>query len=565
MTPRNFSLSPLQLAAWRRHVFCAFIVLLFVILAVGGPLRLSMFAESARREAALRHYYSDDLFAHRGDIVDTAGVPLALSADVYEIRADMVALAGTAHRRARLAELTPQLAEVMRIPLSQLKQKFASGGRSILLRKSLPPARAQILRRMNLFGLRIEYNSKRYYPQKEYAASVVGYTNYLNEGLAGIELARHAQLQPVDGKGSGTRARTGWRLNNTVFQPPRNGNNITLSLDSRLQFYAVEELQKAMSRHRAIGGAAAVMDARTGDILALASLPGFNPNNIRSGFDEKNKALTDAVEPGSLAKPFVAALALQTGVANQRELFPTGKSMVVGGVRLEEERIKESLNMAGILKKSSNIGAALLAHRVGKERLWSVYRLLGFGSGKMLGMPGEVSGVLRPAGQWRQSGLTTHAYGYGFSATLLQLLSGYSVFANDGMQITPRLEKRIPPSRRRVFTKTVARRVRAMLEGVVEEGGTATRAAIVGYRVAGKTGTAIKQAGGAYQAGTYRAFFIGLAPASNPRYIAAVMIDEPRRNGYGGGAVAAPVFREIMRRTLLLNAVAPDAPFDDHV
>ena len=565
MTPRNFSLSPLPLSAWRRHVFCACAMLLFVILVTGALWRPGMFAESARREAALRHHYTNDLFAHRGDIVDAAGVPLAVSADVYDIRADMVALTGKQHRRERLAELTPQLAQVMGISVRQLQEKFASGGRSILLKKSLPPARAQILQRMNLFGLRIEYNSKRYYPQKEYAASVVGYTNYRDEGLAGIELARHAQLRPVDGRGGGTRARAGWRLNNTVFQPPRNGNNITLSLDSRLQFYAVEELQKAMARHRAIGGAAAVMDARTGDILAMASLPGFNPNNIRSGFDEKNKALADAVEPGSLAKPFVVALALQTGVANRRELFPTGKSAVVGGVRLDEERIKESLNMAGILKKSSNIGAALLAHRIGKERLWSAYRLLGFGTGKVLGMPGEVGGVLRPATQWRQSGLTTHAYGYGFAVTLMQLLSGYSVFANDGMQVMPRLEKRIPPARRRVFAPTPARQVRAMLEGVVTAGGTATRAAIAGYRVAGKTGTAIKQANGAYQPGTYRAFFIGMAPASQPRYIAVVMIDEPRSNGYGGGAVAAPVFREIMRRVLLLNAVAPDAPLADHV
>ncbi|MBE8159048.1 MAG: penicillin-binding protein 2, partial [Betaproteobacteria bacterium] len=242
------------------------------------------------------------------------------------------------------------------------------------------------------------------------------------------------------------------------------------------------------------------------------------------------------------------------------------KPQRIGGVIVRDEHIHAPVDLTGILQKSSNIGAAMLAWRLGKKAVWDFYRRLELGGGKVLRMPGEASGKLRPHKTWSDSGLATHAYGYGFSTTLLQMVAGYSVFAADGERVAPRLKKTdAAPYRSRVLDAQTARRVRAMLETVVEPGGTATAAAIGGYRIAGKTGTAKKLENGVYQTGKYRAFFVGMAPASSPRYIAAVMIDEPSKNGYGGGATAAPVFREIMRRTLRLNAVPPDRTADADV
>ncbi|MGU9951238.1 MAG: peptidoglycan D,D-transpeptidase FtsI family protein [Gammaproteobacteria bacterium WSBS_2016_MAG_OTU1] len=560
MIPRNFQAPPPQLSVKRRRFCFVVIISLFVILAVGGPIRIAAFEETAQKEAALRHQYKRDLFAHRGDIVDANGQPLAISTDVYDVRADMAVLAKTPDLRDKLTKLTPDLAAILDISPEVLEQKFSNGGRAMLLKKSLPPSQAQELqqfsRKHGLYGLLIDYNSKRYYPQREYAASVVGYTNYDDVGRAGIEFVRHAKLSAEDGEDTGIRARTGGRLGGGLFRPSRNGDNITLSIDSRLQFYAYEALEQAMERHDARAASAAVMDARTGDILALASVPGFNPNNIRPQTNEKNHALTDAVEPGSLAKPFIIALAVQNNF-DENEIFPTDKPMRVGGVNLHDTHIRESLNMKGILRKSSNIGAALLAHRLGGKKIWELYRRLEFGASKSLNMPGESAGRLTSYKKWRKSDLTTHAYGYGFSATLMQLLAAYSVFASDGLLIAPRLEANSAPWRRRVLPKYVARRVRSMLESVTEEGGTATRAAILGYKVAGKTGTAKKQKNGSYE-DIYRAFFVGMAPASNPRYVVAVMIDEPQENGFTGGAAAAPVFQEIMRQSLRLNGVPPD-------
>ncbi|MGI9298680.1 MAG: peptidoglycan D,D-transpeptidase FtsI family protein [Gammaproteobacteria bacterium] len=564
MTPRNFFPSPPHLAPWRKNLFFAALAAMFLILTAGAPLRIQHFSAAAEKEAALRHGYRRQLFAHRGEIVDAAGAPLALSADVYEIRADMQMLAPDAQKRARLHTLIPQLAAVLGVSPDALRDKLSGGGRAVLLAKKLPPAAAFRLREFRekhgLRGLRLDYKSERYYPQREYAASVVGYTDYLDVGRAGVEFVHHSRLRQEDGEKRGVRGRAGGRIDGTLSRPPRDGGAITLSIDSRLQFYAYDALQKAAARHDARAGAAAVMDARSGEIVALASYPGFNPNNIRAGVNEKNHALSDAVEPGSLAKPFIVALALKNGVVDADEMFPADAPRRVGGVLLDDKHIREPVSLAGVLQKSSNIGAAMLAMRIGARPIWELYRRLGFGR-KTLRMPGEASGKLRDYRNWRTSELVTHSYGYGFSTTLLQMLAGYSVFATDGLRVSPRLEKSaLPPFRERVLDAAIARRVRQMLEGATGADGTAAAAAIDGYRVAGKTGTALKFAPGGGYGSDYRAFFVGIAPASRPRYIAAVMIDEPKKNGVGGGAAAAPVFREIMRRALRLNAVAPDLP-----
>ena len=566
MTPRYFKPSPPRLSAGRKSLLFVFLILMFAALVAGAPLRIWHFSAAAAEEAKLRHGYRRQLFAHRGDIVDAFGVLLAQSTDVYEVRADMQLLAGNAQRRAQLQKLLPEMSAILAVSPEVLRKKLSGNGRAVLLHKKLPPASAYRLRELRekhgLYGLRLDYKSERYYPQREYAASVVGYTDYRDIGQIGVEFAQHARLQPEHGERRGIRERTGARIYSTLSRPPRDGGKITLSIDSRLQFYAYETLQNAVMRHDARAGAVAVMEVESGDILALASYPGFNPNNIRAGASEKNRTFSDAMEPGSLAKPFIIALALREGVVRPGEMFPADKPQRIGGVWLDDKHIDEPVSLPQVLQKSSNIGAAILAERIERKPIWEMYRRLGFGK-KVLQMPGESAGVLRDYAVWRDSELITHSYGYGFSATLLQMLASYSVFAADGMRVSPRLEKsRLPPFRERVLDAAVARRVRTMMEGVVDEDGTAFAAKVYGYRVAGKTGTAVKISENGGYGDDYRAFFIGIAPASRPRHIVAVMIDEPRRNGTGGGAVAAPVFREVMRRALRLYAVSPDAPID---
>ena len=569
MTPRNFTPPPPRISAWRKNMLFVAVFLLFAVLVVGAPLRIGHFAAAAKEESKIRHNYKKILFAHRGGIVDTAGVPLAVSADVYEVRADMAELAGDENRRRRLDELTPELAQILQIPEDELRRKLEGSGRAVLLSKKLPAAagaklydfRARHWRQLH--GLRIEYKSKRYYPQREFAASVVGYVNHENKGKTGVEFVRQKELSEEHGENRGVRARTGARIDSFLSRPPRDGKDITLAIDSRLQFFAYEALQNAALKYDARAGAAAVMDVRTGGIVAMASYPEANPNNLRAGEVVKNRALSDQMEPGSLVKPFIAALALQTGKTNTKEIFPSHRLTVIGGVQIKPNRIKTPLDLAGVLKKSSNVGIVILGWRLGREPVWRFYQQLGFGQ-KILRMPGEAAGSLRPASEWRDSELVTHAYGYNLSTTLLQLLSGYSIFAADGWRIVPDLDKSTaPPFRERVLDAHIARQVRGMLEQVTQPDGTAPGAAIRGYRVAGKTGTAkLGKPEGGYYDNDYRAFFVGMAPASNPRYVAAVMIDRPRHDGrgIGGGRAAAPVFREIMRRALRLNAVPPDAP-----
>ena len=567
MIPRNFDPLPPRIEPWRKYFLLAWLVALFLIIIIGGPLRVEIFSDKAQGEFALRHEYKNNILMHRGAIVDATGHLLAMSSDVYDVRADMIELIKNERWRQRHKKLIPEIADILNAPSHVLTKKFSGKGRAVLLKRSLSPARAyrlkELLAQNGLYGIRVDYDSKRYYPQKEYTASVVGYTNYQDQGQSGIEFVKHDQLQQKNGKVSGIRGRTGVRLDSTALLLPKDGADITLSIDTRTQFYAYEALHQAVAHHQAQAAAAAVLDLRTGNIMALASYPGFNSNNIDGEIDEKNHAISDAVEPGSLIKPFIVALALEKRLVNNSEMFPAHKPQIINGAKIKDEHIHEPVNITGVLRKSSNIGAAMLASRIGKAPIWDLYRRLGFGK-KLLNMPSEAAGKLRKHKYWRKSDWMTHSYGYGFSTTLLRMVAAYSIFATDGYLISPRLEKSsLPPYRQRILKASTALRVRAMLETVTQPGGTATAAAINGYKIAGKTGTARKYLNGKYQAKSHRAFFVGMAPASAPRYIVAVMIDEPTQNGRSGGTAAAPVFRQIMSRVLRFNAIAPDALFGD--
>jgi cell division protein FtsI (penicillin-binding protein 3) len=352
---------------------------------------------------------------------------------------------------------------------------------------------------------------------------------------------------------------------------PRQGADLTLTLDRRLQFLAYRELKAAMAKHKAVGGTFVALDVETGEILAMVNQPGYNPNARRMGSSEnrRNRAVTDTMEPGSTIKPFVVAAALERRLIGPRTLIATqGGKMSVGSNTVRDVRNYGMLDVTGVITKSSNVGVVRIAQMMKYGDLWDVYDRLGFGQRTSVGLPGETPGVLRHHTNWRVFEHATQAFGYGLSVTALQLAQAYAVLAADGVKRPVTLIKPDPSEPRssdreeqRVFSATTARQVKAMMETVVSEKGTAAAAAIPGYRVAGKTGTARKSAGRAgYGGGRYQAVFAGFAPAGAPRLVMVVMIDEPRGQGYYGGVVAAPVFQKVMEGALRLFNVPPDDP-----
>jgi cell division protein FtsI (penicillin-binding protein 3) len=398
-------------------------------------------------------------------------------------------------------------------------------------------------------------------------AHMVGFTGVDDKGLEGAELAFHGKLLGTPGSRSVIKDRRGQIVEDVgSIKPPQDGEDINLALDSKVQYLVYSQLKQAIADSKAKAGGAVVLDARTGEILALANWPTYNPNNRTnlSGAQLRNRALTDTFEPGSTLKPFTIALAMDTGKVR----FDTPINCAPGRLRIGNATISDThrygvLSVAEVIQKSSNVGASKIAAMLPAQAMWEMFEGVGFGQVPGLGFPGAVSGRLRPWKTWRPIEQATMSFGHGISVSLIQLARAYTVFARDG-DLVPLSLTRVASSRPRgeqVFSPQTAREVRAMLEMAVRPGGTAPRAQIPGYRVAGKTGTARKLEGGRYSTKKYVASFVGFAPASDPRLVVAVMIDEPRGKYYGG-EVAAPVFAAVMAGTLRTLGIAPDAPLE---
>lgn len=563
MTPLYLPVPRPQLRRGRLLFFFAALTALFAAVVVGGIVQVTRYWPALAKDLQNTYVRAWNVPAHRGNILDRNNRPLAMNTDEYNAVAELRQLRGT-HSAAEMRALAAALGGALGETAAAMERKLAAEKDFVYLKKNISPRAAARLRRLGARGVWAEYKSRRFYPSGEYWAHLVGYADHSGAGRGGVELLRNAELLPREGRARVLRTSRDEPLRELEFVPAKDGGDWRLSIDSRLQYFAYEALRRAAARHAAESAAAIVMDARTGEILALANYPSFNPNNIAAVDGRlRNRAVADAVEPASTAKPFVAAAALEAGVAGAADVLPTDTPLQIGRLLVRDKHIREELDVAGVLGKSSNIGAVLLAARAGKERLWRLYDALGFGGGEILALPEERGGRLRHYRDWQEEDFATHAYGYGFSTTLLRLLSAYSVFAADGVLRLPSLEAGggaggSPGAGRRVLSAAVAVQVRGLLERAVQPGGTGAAAAVAGYRVAGKTGTAFKWDGEKYNAGRVRAFFVGMAPASRPRYVAAVFVDEPRQNGRSGGAAAAPVFREIMRRALLFGGVAPD-------
>jgi cell division protein FtsI (penicillin-binding protein 3) len=499
-----------------------------------------------------------DISATRGRITDRHGDVLAVSTPVRSIWA-IPEDAQLAPAQAR------NLAAVLEMDVREVNRKLASESEFAYVKRQLPPDVADKVTALKLPGIHQKNEYRRYYPAGEVTAHLLGFTGAEDNGQEGIELAFNGSLAGKAGSRRVIKDRRGNVVEDVEsIRPPQEGKDIVLSIDSKVQYLAYSHLKQALEENRAKAGGVVVIDVRTGEVLALSNLPTYNPNNRGKlvGAQLRNRALTDTFEPGSTLKPFTAALALEQGKVRFDTPIQTAPGkMTIGTATITDAHAHGTLTVAQVIQKSSNIGSAKLALSMKPEEMWTMFDNVGFGTPLKLGFPGEVGGRLRPAKTWRPIEQATMAYGHGISVTLIQLARAYLSFARDGDLLPLSLSRvDVPPSTgKQVFSPQTAREVRAMLEMAVQPGGTAPKAQIPGYRVAGKTGTAHKLESGVY-ANKYVASFVGFAPASDPRLIVAVMIDEPTNGKHFGGDVAAPVFAQVMSGSLRALGVPSDAP-----
>jgi cell division protein FtsI (penicillin-binding protein 3) len=498
--------------------------------------------------------------AHRGMITDRRGEPLAISTPVESLWVN-----------PRLAKASPQQLQALATRIDtdpdELGGIFADKNKGfVYLRRQLPPEIAASALELGIEGVSSTPEYRRYYPAGEVTAQMLGVTGVDDRGLEGLEFTYQSWLEGE----AGAKRVLKDRLGNTVedlelMRLPKHGRNLSLGMNLQLQYQAYRELSEAMTTNQAKAGSVVVLDVRSGEILALVNLPTFNPNNRATMSRERsrNRAASDVYEPGSTMKPFLVAAALEAGVVTPETRIDTGPGwFMVGDKRISDVHPKGNLTVAEAIQVSSNVATAKIALEMKSEDYWRLLNHAGFGAQPGAGLASEATGRLRPFETWKPIEKATMAYGHGMSVSLLQLARAYAAIAADGIlpPITV-LKRREAAIGQRVMSQETARAVRAMLERVTEDGGTAPQARVMGYRVAGKTGTAHKLVDGHYAADRYIASFVGLAPASDPRLVVAVMIDEPNGKNYYGGLVAAPVFSRVMAGALRLLAVAPDAPY----
>ncbi len=496
--------------------------------------------------------------AHRGMITDRNGESLAISTPVNSIWAVPRKVMAA---DAKLDQLAKYLHMDEKELISLLRDRI--GRQFVYLKRHVAPALAEQVMLLDIPGISLQREYRRYYPAAEVTSHVLGFTNIDDSGQEGIELAYDNWLKGSPGSKRVLKDRLGRIIENIEsITTPDPGNELVLSIDRRVQYLAYRELKSAVNHHKARAGTLVMLDVKTGEIIAMVGQPSYNPNNrtgLKSGH-YRNRALTDVFEPGSTLKPFTIATALESGLYNLKSTIDTHPGYFkVGDHTIRDHRDYGVIDLATVIKKSSNIGASKIALSLEPLDFWSILTKVGFGQATGSGFPGEVSGYLNPYNNWSEVEQATMSFGYGISTTALQLAQAYMPFATDGMMLPVSFLKVTEPVKAsRVFSASVARQVRNMLETVVQKGGTGSRAFVEGYRVAGKTGTVKKTVVGGYSEDRYLSLFAGMAPVSNPRLIAVVIIDEPKGDQYYGGLVAAPVFANVMAGALRLLDVPPD-------
>jgi cell division protein FtsI (penicillin-binding protein 3) len=557
----NFAASPvleLRLPLWRSRMLLVAIAGGFLVLAGRAVYLQGMHNDFLQQKGESRYSRVLEINANRGRITDRNGEALAISTPVKSVWAIPEEVKLSTQQRSKLAAL-------LEMPPQEIDRKLNDATGFAYLKRQIPPEVAARVSELQVAGLFQNREYRRYYPGGEVMAHVLGFTGAEDTGQEGIELAFQGTLAGKPGSRRVIKDRLGQIVEDMEsIKEAQNGRDLTLALDSKIQNLAFAQLKLAVEQHKARAGAIVVLDARTGEVLALANLPTYNPNNRSrlSGAQLRNRVLTDTFEPGSTLKPFTVALAMDLGKVAPNTLIQTSAgSMNVGGATIHDAHRAGDLTVAQVIQRSSNVGAAKIALGLSAESMWGMFDRVGFGSAPHLGFPGEALGKLRPYKTWRPIEQATMSYGHGISVSLMQLAQAYTIFAGEG-ELVPISLTRVdaPLPGKPVISAQTAHRMRDMLELAVQPGGTAPRARVMGYRVAGKTGTSHKQENGGYAEHKYVSSFVGMAPASDPRLVIAVMLDEPSAGQYYGGAVAAPVFSAVMSGALRVLGVAPDAP-----
>ena len=557
----NFAASPvlvLRLPLWRSRLLLVLIAGGFLVLAGRAAYLQGMNNDFLQQKGESRYSRVLEISANRGRITDRHGEALAISTPVKSVWAIPEEVQFSSQQRAKLAA-------VLEMPPQEIDKRLKESTSFAYIKRQIPPEAAERVNELHIPGLFQNREYRRYYPGGDVMAHVLGFTGADDAGQEGIELAFQSVLAGKSGSRRVIRDRMGQIVEDMEsIREAQNGRDLALALDAKLQNLAFSQLKLAVESNKARAGAIVVLDAKTGEVLALANLPTYNPNNRSrlSGAQLRNRVITDIFEPGSTLKPFTVALAIEQGKITPETMIATASgSLSIGKATIHDAHTFGDMSAAQVIQRSSNVGAAKIALSLPAEAMWGMFDQVGFGSLPRLGFPGEVSGKLRAYKTWRPIEQATMAYGHGISVSLMQLARAYTIFARDGELMPLSLVKvDAPLAGKQVISPDTARKLRAMLEMAVEVGGTAPKARVMGYRVAGKTGTAHKEENGAYAAHKYVSSFVGLAPVSDPRLVIAVMLDEPSAGQYYGGAVAAPVFSAVMGGALRMLGVPPDAP-----
>jgi cell division protein FtsI (penicillin-binding protein 3) len=551
----------IALPAWRSRTLFVLLLAGLAILLVRAVYLQGIHNGFLQQKGDARYGRVVDIHAHRGMITDRHGEPLAVSTPVESIWASPADIEITSTQLA-------QLAEIVGLTTAEVKSKLTDTSREfVYLARQLPPEQAAKVVKLGIPGVSLQREYRRYYPGGEVTSHLIGFTDVDDNGQEGVELELQAQLGGKAGSQQVIKDRRGFIVEDVAsLRAPKAGGDVVLSIDSKIQSLAFREIKQAVEKHNAKGGSIVVLDARTGEVLALANWPSYNSNNRdKPGVTVlRNHAVTDLFEPGSTMKPFTVATALEQGKIKPGTVINTSNGVfTLNGRTIHDTHPARSLTVAQIIQKSSNVGTARIALGMAPQTLWRGLSESGFGSLTGSEFPGEAAGKLRDYKTWRPIEQATMSYGNGISVNLLQLARAYTVFANSGeLKPITLIKQETPALGVKVYSDATAQAVRDMMETVVKPGGTAPLAQITGYRVAGKTGTAHKLENGKY-VDRYVASFVGMAPASNPRLIVAVMINDPGGREYYGGLVAAPVFSSVMGESLRLLSVPNDAPLDN--
>lgn len=539
------------------------VALAFTGLLVRGVYLQTSQHEFLKNQGDQRFVRTLPLPASRGMITDRNGATLALSAPTESLYAMPSGM-----EEMPTVEQLEKLSAIVDVPVEVLKNKLSKKDKGfIYLKRQLSYEKAEEIKALGIKGIAFQKELKRHYPMGNLFAHVIGFTNIDGKGQEGLELSREDSLRGEDGAKVVLRDNKG-NIVDSLDSPrnsvPKNGQDMILSLDQRIQTLAYDELNKAVAYHKAKAGAVVVLDAQTGEILALVNSPAYDPNQPGQANSEqrRNRAVTDMIEPGSAMKPFTIAKALDSGKVDATDTFNT-LPYKIGPATVQDTHVYPTLDVRGIMQKSSNVGTSKLSAMFTPKEMYDFYHDLGVGVRMHSGFPGETAGLLRSWRRWQKIEQATMSFGYGLQLSLLQLARAYTVLTHDGELLPVSFEKQAVAKGKRVIKASTAKKVRELMVSVTEAGGTGTAGAVDGFDVGAKTGTARKLVNGRYVDNKHVGTFIGFAPAKNPRVIVAVTIDEPTANGYYGGVVAGPVFKEVMSGSLNILGVSPTKPLSN--